>query len=402
MWPFKRRVKAEYRGELLDHWTPVSVFGGKVIYSSLDALRVSTLHRCIQIIAGTIATLPIHIYMRGAAGNTPKPKHPLQSLLYEQPNRRMTPAVFWQTVAERLVLGNAYIEVIRDESGKPLELWPLMSNCVQVNLYDNGIPYYTVTINGETTTLSDADVMHIPGPGYDGYHGQPLLEQFATIFGISLNADELAKTYFQNGAKSSGVLETPENLSVEAEKRFVDTWRRLYEGVRNAGKTMILQSGMKYKELSQSFADAEYTKIREFQVAEVCRVFGVPTHMVMGQGGNYSSDEARSNDFDRYTLRPWLVRIEQAIIKSLIMPYERGRIFARFEVDGLLRADINKRYASYATAKQNGWLNTNEIRAYEDMMPIEGGDVYLVPLNMVPSTQLDDQTGDGEPTGIRK
>lgn len=367
------------------------------------AVQIAALHRCVAVISENIASLPIHVYLSAKDGSVAKPNHPLQSLLYVSPNRRMIPIVFWQFVVENAVLyGNSYVEIVRDSNGKPLELWPLNTKDVTVEVDDDGTPHYLVTVLGVNHVLNDADVMHIPGPGYDGLRGTSMMERFRTVFGITLSADKLADSYFGNGAKPSGILNTPATLKQDAERNLVDGWRQLYEGAANAGRIMVLQEGVKFEPLSMSFADSEFLKNREFQVAEVCRVFGVPMHMVMANGGSYASDESRSRDFYALTLRPWIVRIEQAILRNLLMPSERGRIFARFEIDGLLRADIDKRNAAYAIAKQNGWMSANEIRKLEDLPPIEGGDEYYVPLNMVPISDAAQQTGTGAVGSVRK
>ncbi len=395
-WPWQRKEK-----RIADPW----VIGGVDKYGrpTNAAIQIAALHRCVAVISESIATLPIHVYQMTKDGRVPKPSHPLQSLLYSTPNRRMIPCVFWQSVVENTVLlGNGYVEIARDENTRPVELWPLCPAEVYADAELDGTPNYTVTRAGTAHKLADSDVMHIPGQGYDGLRGSSLLERFRTVFGITISADTLAESYFRQGAKPSGVLSTPDEMSEDAEKNLIDAWRRLYEGASNAGRIMLLQQGVKFDALSISFADSEFLKNREFQVAEVCRVFGVPMHMVMAPGGTYASDEARAREFYSLTLQPWIVRLEQSISRSLLTPWERGRIFVKFEVDGLLRGDLDKRYASYAIAKQNGWLCVNEIRRYEDLPPIEGGDEYYVPLNMVPIGQAADQVGNGEPGSVRK
>ncbi len=367
------------------------------------AIQIAALHRCVAVISENIASLPIHVYQNTKDGSVPKPNHPLQSLLYLTPNKRMIPFTFWQTTVENTVLlGDGFVEILRDQAARPYELWPLDTKATRVETEDDGTPRYTFTKDKSEYRLKDRDVMHIPGSGYDGLRGTSMLERFRTVFGITVSADVLAESYFRQGAKPSGVLSTPDSMSPEAEKNLIDGWRRLYEGAHNAGRIMMLQQGIKFDPLSVNFSDSEFLKNREFQVAEVCRVFGVPMHMVMAAGGTYASDEARTRDFYALTLRPWIVRLEQAINKSLLMPSERGRLFVKFEVGGLLRADVDKRNAAYAIAKQNGWMSTNEIRRLEDLAPIEGGDTYYVPLNMVPVGEAAKLIGDGEPGSVRK
>jgi hypothetical protein len=156
---------------------------------------------------------------------------------------------------------------------------------------------------------------------------------------------------------------------------------------------MILEEGMKVETIGIPPDDAQFLETRKFQVNEIARLFRVPPHLIGDlDRATFSNVEQQSLDFVIHTLRPWLVRWEQAIARDLILPRERERIFAEHLVNGLLRGDLQSRYEAYATGRQNGWLSANDIRQLENMNPIADGDVYLVPLNMVPA----DQAGDAQ------
>src|SRR5690606_22773903 len=99
----------------------------------------------------------------------------------------------------------------------------------------------------------------------------------------------------------------------------------------------------------------------------------------------FSNIEHQALEFVKYSLLPWLRRIESAIKHQLLAGRDEQDLFAEFVVEGLLRGDTESRYRAYATARQWGWLSANDIRRLENMDPIEGGDVYLQPLNMVPA-----------------
>ena len=100
----------------------------------------------------------------------------------------------------------------------------------------------------------------------------------------------------------------------------------------------------------------------------------------------FSNIEHQSIDFITHTIRPWLVRWEQAVARSLLSDEERSIYYAHFNVNGLMRGDFNSRMSGYAIARQNGWMSANEIRALEDMNRIpadQGGDLYLLNGNMI-------------------
>ena len=123
-------------------------------------------------------------------------------------------------------------------------------------------------------------------------------------------------------------------------------------------------------------------------MTEICRIFRVPPHMIGDlERATFSNIESQNISFAVHTIRPWLVRIEQAINKTLIPENEKGRYYAQFNIDGLMRGDYKSRMEGYAIARQNGWMSANDIRALENLNPIsedEGGNAYLVNGNMIP------------------
>lgn len=146
---------------------------------------------------------------------------------------------------------------------------------------------------------------------------------------------------------------------------------------------------MKLHEIGIPPEDAQFLETRKFQVIEICRIFRVQPHKVFDlDRATFSNIEQQSIDFVVDSIRPWLVRWEQSISQNLMLPDERKRYFAEHLVDGLLRGDIQSRYNAYSTGRNGGWLSANDIRELENMNPIDGGDAYLVPLNMVPADQV--------------
>lgn len=107
----------------------------------------------------------------------------------------------------------------------------------------------------------------------------------------------------------------------------------------------------------------------------------------------YANAEQNNREFLTYTLLPYLRRIEKAINAFLLTDTDRRKYFARFSVEGLLRADSAGRAAFYREGRTGGWLTQNEIRRFEDLQRVEGADDLHVPLNMAPSDQLMDILG---------
>ncbi len=145
---------------------------------------------------------------------------------------------------------------------------------------------------------------------------------------------------------------------------------------------------MSFTPLSMPNNEAQFLETRRFQVTEICRIFRVPPHMIGDlERATFSNIEIQNISFAVHTIRPWLVRIEQAVNRALIPQNEKGRFYVQFNIDGLMRGDYKSRMEGYAIARQNGWMSANDIRALENLNPIseeEGGDAYLVNGNMIP------------------
>lgn len=176
--------------------------------------------------------------------------------------------------------------------------------------------------------------------------------------------------------------------TVKDPKRLRENWNATYGGSSNGGKVAILEENMSFTPISLPNNEAQFLETRRFQVEEICRIYRVPPHLVGNlDRATFSNIENQSIDFAVHTIRPWLVRIEQAMNRALFVDSEKGRFYVQFNLDGLMRGDYKSRMEGYAIARQNGWMSANDIRALENLNPIpdeEGGSTYLVNGNMVP------------------
>jgi HK97 family phage portal protein len=280
---------------------------------------------------------------------------------------------------------------------KILSIYPLISASMTVDRADNGeLIYEYLDADGNTIPLSREEVLHIPGLGFDGIMGYSPIALMKTTLGLTLAAEEYGSKVFSNGATPSGVLTHPGRpKSLEAVRQ---SWNRSYGGSANAGKVAILEEGMKFERIAMPNNEAQFLETRKFQVSEICRIYRVPPHMVGDlEHATFSNIEHQSISFAVHTIRPWLVRIEQAMNKALIPETERGKYFIKFNMDGLMRGDYKSRMEGYAIARQNGWMSANDIRALENLNPIseeDGGNEYLVNGNMVPIAQAGQQMND--------
>ena len=368
------------------------------------AIQISAVYACVRVLAETIASLPLHIYESdGKGGSRIAREHPLDYLVHDAPNEEMT-SYQWreQMMTQILLHGNSYSQIVRSGKTNILSIYPLMSGSMTVDRAENGkIQYEYATSDGESILLDPAEVLHIPGMGFDGIMGYSPIALMKTTLGLTLAAEEYGSKVFSNGATPSGVLTHPNRpKDMEAVRR---SWNKAYGGSANAGKVAVLVEGMKFERISMPNNEAQFLETRKFQVSEICRIYRVPPHMVGDlEHATFSNIEHQSISFAVHTIRPWLVRIEQAMNKALLAEGDRGKFFFQFNMDGLMRGDYKSRMEGYAIARQNGWMSANDILSRENMNPIpdeEGGNLYLVNGNMVPITQAGQQTANQTTTG---
>jgi HK97 family phage portal protein len=243
--------------------------------------------------------------------------------------------------------------------------------------------------NSGTVILRRDEILHIPGLGFDGLIGYSPIAMAKNAIGMSLATEEYGASFFANGANPGGVLEHPG--VIKDIQRVKDSWNSAYQGSGNAHRIAVLEEGMKFQAIGIPPEQAQFLETRKFQINEIARIFRIPPHMVGDlEKSSFSNIEQQSLEFVKYTLNPWVVRWEQSLQQSLLLPSEKNSIFIKFNVDGLLRGDYQSRMNGYAVGRQNGWLSANDIRELEDMNRIsaeEGGDLYLVNGNMLPLSQ---------------
>ena len=355
------------------------------------AMQTTAVYACVRILAEAVASLPLHVYeYQDDGGKKLVHDHPLYYLLHDEPNPEMTSFVFRETLMSHLLIwGNAYAQIIRDGAGRVLGLYPLLPDKMDVQRDDRGNIYYVYSRNSDENPmfkeygdirLKAEDVLHIPGLGFDGLIGYSPIAMAKNAVGMTLACEEYGASFFANGANPGGVLEHPGVLKDPSKVR--ESWNSVYRGVNNAHKIAVLEEGMKYQQIGIPPEEAQFLETRKFQINEIARLYRIPPHMVGDlDKSSFSNIEQQSLEFVKYTLDPWVIRWEQSLQRSLLLPGEKGKYFIKLNVDGLLRGDYQSRMNGDAVGRQNGWFSANDMREMENMNPIpdeQGGNLYLI------------------------
>lgn len=361
-----------------------------------SAMRQITVFQCCQALSQDTAKLPLKLFKeRGDGGKDQAKKDPLYKILHRKPNGWQTSIQFRQTMHWQLLLrGNfhAYINWVgRGKDQKVYELQPLHPDSVTVRQEDDLSLRYQVTFqSGRTEEIKQENMFHVVGLSLDGVLGVSPITYAREAIGLALAAERHGALLFGNGARPGGVLYTEKILSDEAKEKLKRQWHEAYGG-ENAFKTAVLsEADLKFTPISMTNSDAEFLENRKYQRADIAGLFRVPVHKIGDlDRATFSNIEHQSLDYVVDSLGFWLEAIEQAIWRDLLTPWQQDEgYFAEHSVLGLLRGDHTARKEYYAAARQWGWLSINDIRRLENMNPIENGDDYMAPSNMVPVQDL--------------
>ena len=359
------------------------------------ALRSTVVLSCIRVLSTSVAGLPLHIYRRlPSGGKEIAREHPLYRILHTQPNAWQT-SVEWreQLMLHMLSYGQAFNEKVY-AAGQISEIVPLHPSRMKPEQLENSRLRYSYREAAGTTTVYTQDaIMHVRGMSDDGVNGMSMIELARDAIGLARACEIHGATFFGNGARPGVILSTDQVLSPEAAENTRAQWERAHRGPERSGRTAVLQGGLKVNELGGNNQESQFLEARRFQVEEVCRIFGVPPHLAGDLSrSSFSNIEQQSLDYLQNGLMPWLRRIESAIARDLLDGDDE--FFAEFDTRGVLRADAAGRSAYYQTLWNLGVASVNEIRSWENLNPVEGGDTRFVQLNM---TTLDKAAAAPEP-----
>ncbi len=356
-----------------------------------SVLALSAAWGCVNLLAGTIASLPLMVYRTDSQGNrTVAVDHPLYRILHDSPNYDQTAVDFWEFMTAAIELrGNAVARISR-AAGRVAALTPI-SVPVDVRRTQSGALRYRWTEDGRSYDEPQEQVFHVRGFGGSPLGGLSTLSYGRQVFGLAGAINKAAGSHFRNGMRPAVNLTFDKFLTDEQRARVKERIATEYAGAMNDGKPFISEGGMKLETISINPEDAQMLESRGFSVEEVCRFFGVPPFMVGHTEKSTSWGtglEQQTLGFQKFTLRRRLKRIEQAAEKQLLTPADRAEgITIEFNLEGLLRGDSAARATFYQSGLANGWMTINEVRALENLPPVEGGNVPRMQMQNVPITQ---------------
>jgi len=342
-----------------------------------NAIKIAPVFAAVRLIADSISTLPMDAFYR--AGTERRAYRPKPMWVdFPEPDRDVQRADHYQMMIYSLLIhGESFTRKMFNQTGDIVALHIMDPRRIKVRRGDDSRIEYMVD-NGRVI-LTEDEIVHITDMRLPGaLHGTSRVDELRETLGLTKALEEFSAAFFGSGSTTSGVIEIPGEVTAEQAKSIQDAWEKGHRGLRKAHRPGVLSGGAKFNATSIAPDDSQLLEERAFAVEECARIFRIPVHMLQSTSAgamSYASVEESSRQFVTYTLLPTIAKIEGAY--SMLLP---GDAFLKFNVDGLLRANLQDRYTSYSQAIQGGWLSINDIHRLEDLDNVNGGDVYRVPL----------------------
>lgn len=356
------------------------------------AMRLSAVWACVRLISTSVASLPLGLYKRLPDGSRDDARdHPVYDIIHVSPNDDMTAFQSWQAaVASMLLWGNAYFRIQR-LGGKVVALDFLLPSRVRLDTDEYGrLTYFYTPKNGEERQIAREDMLHIPAFTLDGRVGLSAIRYGVDVFGAAMSADDAANSTFKNGLMPTVAFSVDRIMQAGQREEFRE-YVKTISGALNAGKSPVLEQGVKPEQIGINPVDAQLLESRGWSIEEISRWFGVPPWMIghTDKGSNWGTGlEQQMIAFLTFSISSITNQIQQSINKRLLTSVERRDYYAEFALEGFLRADSKTRAEFYASAAQNGWMSRNEVRKKENLPRVEGADILTVQTNLAPIDQL--------------
>ncbi len=345
------------------------------------AVGCAAVHACVQLIAETVASLPLAPYRRTEdGGRLVDTMQPLYRVLHDQANQVQTAMEHReQLIASCLLTGNGFSLKVLDGRGAVTQLLPLHPSHVHpVKLTNGRVRYELTPERGGTEKYTQDEILHLRYRSTDGFTGLSPVAIARQTIGLALAQQSFESAFYKNGATFSGALRHPHKLTDEQHSQIQGSITQSFSGTSNAFKVFVLEEGMEYQAIGLSQQDAQFVESRKLTLEDVARIYRVPPPAIgILSDATYSNITEQSRSLVMHTLRPWLVRIEQAMNSSLLTVDGMRTHFLEHNAEGLLRGTQRDRYEAYQVGREWGWLNVNEIRRKENMGNIgPEGDAY--------------------------
>jgi HK97 family phage portal protein len=366
----------------------VKVYEQTPDYGIDGALQVSAVWSAIELLTDNIASLPIFVYERAndAEGHKQLARDTeIFRLLHDNPNLRHTPMELWQFLTMNFLLrGNAFARLDRNDRGEVIQIWPLSSDQVEVEVLRDNSVIYKYMYDGRLMVYSADSIFHWRDKG-NGIIGMSRLDYMRSSLNVAVQAQNHLANVFRKSAKRPGVFMIDKLLTSEQRDSIRQNYKGLTEG--NDDDLLVLEAGARFEPLNMTPADVQLLETRKYSVEDIARWFGIPGALI--NDTNKTTTWGTGIDqliqgFYKFRLRPMLESLEQAIERRILTPRQREIYTVEFNLDAILRGSLKDRLETGSQAVQNGLMTRNEWRQLENLPPMVGADELTAQVNLMP------------------
>jgi HK97 family phage portal protein len=356
VWPFRRKRQDRALFNVGDAYPGPATSSG-VRVNADTAMRSAAVWSCVRLLSDVVSELPVHVYSDADRREV------------DPPRALVTPAAgtdlqdwLWQHMISYLLRGNV-MGIIADRVTvtRPSQIELVNPDRVTVQTDPDGTIW---RLDGQE--IDRTDLWHrraYPMPG------EPLglspIAYFANTIGLGLAAEQYGAKFFRDSAIPTGVLTTDEPLTQESAAELLALWE---VAQRDRRKTAVLGSDLKFQAISIAPEESQFIDTMRLNTQQIARIYAIPPELIGADSGNsmtYSNIESRDVSLLKYSVQPWLGRLERAM--NTLVP--RGQ-YVKFNAAALLRTDTLNRYQAHAIALDKGFLTLNEVRDLEDRQPL--------------------------------
>jgi len=380
-------------------WSGAMTDPASAVVNEYAVLSIPAFWSGVRFLSETLASLPKSVYRRIGSARQPV-EHAQNKLLARKANPYSIPFVVFETWHSHAVIhGNGYLFVKRDpNTNAPTGYYNLNPQAVTPFRY-NGQQWYLVrggtseSVKADNVILTAADVLHLPGLGFDGMTGYPVVWLMYEALELARNSQRFASRYLRRGTQVQGSIEIPGTATKEQIDAIVDRLRRTHAGIDSDYSFTVLTGGAKLNNSTIPPEQSQLLQSRQFVVLDMCRILRVPPHVVYDLGrATWSNIESMGIDVVRYSLRSWIEKAEQELSSKILTQKEQDDgYYVRYSVDSLLRGDTNTQTQTTLSLVNGGVITANEGRARLDMGPLSdpAADQLRVPVNFPVTTTTD-------------
>jgi HK97 family phage portal protein len=370
------------------------------IHNPTLAMKIAAAYRCISILSGSIASLPLQVQRKKNGFFQIDTESDLAYLLGVSPNDRMTPYEFMRnTIIQIVNTGNAYIHYSLFD-GKYTGLALIYPGCCS---YDDYADTYNVfdLHNHLYGTYDSDEIIHLRGMSSDGgYIGESVIRYAARTLGLATRQEEQSADVMQPGSTYKGFVsgddEGVRGFGKPQDAQISTVSKRIEEELKSGKNIMSLPGSMKFNQLSMSPADLQLLDSKRFTVLDICRFYGVhPDKVFQNQSSNYKASDMAQVQYMIDTMQPYLHQIEQEFRRKLIPVNMAKKVRIKFDIEDYYQLDFTTKATYMKSTIESGTRTPNEWRAKEGYAPLEGGDQAFISCNVAPinSDKIKGNTG---------